>query len=180
MYLTQLLTNPLFTKAKQHLEIEPGSNGRRSGRRLHESTSYLRLDKCSKGLPLITQINNSNELLNDKNTGLQTFIMRSNELNTAMGNTTQQTKSMDSTTKEIDRINPSTFAKSYMETQCRLSELELIFQVSIPFIRRKNIIKYLSAYIYIYIDDSRFRVLESLRIFWLNLLLCSNYFQDLS
>ena len=122
VYLIQLRTNPLFAKAKQYLEIEPGSNGRRSGRRLNESVSYLRLDTCSKD-------NDSNNQTNTK-----FFIKHPNELNTAINNTTKRTKSMNITTNEIKRINSRTFTKSLLQTQCRQSELELIFQVSMNFI----------------------------------------------
>ncbi len=131
VYLIQLRTNPLFAKAKQYLEIEPGSNGRRCGRRLNESVSYLRLDTCAKDNLSSNQINNSDELLNHNHTNMKTFIMRPKELDTVIGNTTKRTKSMNSTTNEIKRMNSSTFTKSLLQTQCRQSELELIFQVSI-------------------------------------------------
>jgi len=62
---------------------------------------------------------------------MKTFIMRPKELDTVIGNTTKRTKSMNSTTNEIKRMNSSTFTKSLLQTQCRQSELELIFQVSI-------------------------------------------------
>ncbi|CAF3997536.1 unnamed protein product [Adineta steineri] len=108
--LRELRTNPLFTKAKQYLEIEPGSNGRRSGRRLNESMSYLRLDKCSKGTSSIPSNDNNN------NSTMERFLMRPNELNTVINNNTPK------------RTNSRTYTKSLLETQRRQSELELIFQ----------------------------------------------------
>ncbi|CAF2802697.1 unnamed protein product [Rotaria sp. Silwood2] len=125
--LRELRTNPLFAKAKQHLEIESDINSRQS----NESTCYLRLDKCSKGISSTIENNNSNESLNNNNNNnnVETFIMCPDELNAMMNNTTKRTKSMNSTTKDINRINSRTLTKSFHQTQCRQSELELIFQV---------------------------------------------------
>ncbi|CAF3783540.1 unnamed protein product [Rotaria sordida] len=128
--LRELRTNPLFTKAKQHLEIETDLNGRQ----LNDSKCYLRLDKCSKGISSTIQNDNSNESLNNNNnnnnnnTNMETFIMRPNELNAIMNNTAKRTKSLNSTTKDINQITSRTLTKSFLQTQCRQSELELIFQ----------------------------------------------------
>lgn len=119
----QLRENPLFTRAKQHLELEPGSNGRRSGRRLNgsitidstsnETVSYVRLDNCTK--PSVKELSTPKEL--------ETIIMLPNELDAIIG---KRTKS----TNDINQIKsrPS-IKKSPNQIQTRKSELELIFQV---------------------------------------------------
>ncbi|UJR15181.1 hypothetical protein I4U23_002142 [Adineta vaga] len=116
LILQELRTNPLFTKAKQYLEIEAGSRGRRSGRRLNESTSYLRLDTCSKGSSANPQIDDPN---------LQSFLISSTEAHSTIENTS---KSINHTKTEVERTNSRIFTKSFLQTQCRQSELELIFQ----------------------------------------------------
>ncbi|CAF3602193.1 unnamed protein product [Rotaria sp. Silwood1] len=128
--LRELRTNPLFAKAKQHLEIESDLNSRQIA---NESPCYVRLDKCSKGILSTIENNNSNELLNNNNnnnnnTNVETFIMRPDELNTIMNNTIKQTKLLNSTTKDLNQINSRTLMKSFQQKQCRQSELELIFQ----------------------------------------------------
>ncbi|CAF1040522.1 unnamed protein product [Adineta ricciae] len=114
--LQELRTNPLFTKAKQYLEIEPGSNGRRSGRRLNESAPYLRLETCSKGVSSDPQ---------DDDSGRKSFLMCSADVNFTIE---APSKSNNCTKNEIKRINSRTFTKSFLQTQCRQSELEVIFQ----------------------------------------------------
>ncbi|CAF3656877.1 unnamed protein product [Adineta steineri] len=126
--LCELRENPLFTRAKQHLNIEPGSNGRRSGRRLigstsnltnivtpvrttNETVSYLRLDNCSK-TPLNKSVESNNK---------ETIIMLPNELDAIIGKRT-------TSTNDINQIKSRSSIKSLTSTQYRQSELELIFQ----------------------------------------------------
>lgn len=126
----------MFTRAKKHLDIEPGSNGRRAGRRLigsalnlsstetptvNQTISYVRLDKCSQ-----------------KSTDEQqpeTIIMHRSELDAILG---KRTKS----SVEINQTKSRSCTKSLIQGQCRLSELELIFQVktifSLRLIRQKS------------------------------------------
>ncbi|CAF0959915.1 unnamed protein product [Rotaria sordida] len=122
--LRELRENPLFTRAKQQLEIEPGSNGRRSGRRLIGSTlnitntetvSYIQLDNYTK-----TNLKKSYETTTNPQQ-LETIIMLPNELNSILG---KRTKS----TNDINQIKSRPCTKSLIQTQCRQSELELIFQ----------------------------------------------------
>ncbi|CAF4003665.1 unnamed protein product, partial [Rotaria sp. Silwood2] len=126
--LRELRENPLFTRAKQQLEIEPGSNGRRSGRRLigstsnitntetitNETVSYIQLDNYTK-----TNLKKSYETKNLQQ--LETIIMLPNELEAILG---KRTKS----TNDINQIKSRPCTKSLIQTQCRQSELELIFQ----------------------------------------------------
>jgi len=101
VYLIQLRTNPLFAKAKQHLEIEP--------ERSKDPNSYLRLDRCSKDSSSITQINESSN-------NIETFLIHSDEFNSIIDKKHKRIKS-----NEINQID--------FKTQCRQSELELLFQV---------------------------------------------------
>jgi hypothetical protein len=94
--LIQLRTNPLFTKAKQHLEVPSDSN---------PSVPYVNLNTCSKSIVSTTEITTTN---------IESISIRQDESNT---------RSMNS---QKNRINSRTFTK----TQCRQSELELIFQVN--------------------------------------------------
>ncbi|UJR31493.1 hypothetical protein I4U23_018982 [Adineta vaga] len=125
--LSELRENPLFTRAKKHLDIEPGSNGRRSGRRLigstsnltttektinNETISYLRLDKCLKMSP--------RKPLNEQQQ-LETITIHPNELNGLLGKRTRSSNN-------INEIKSRSCTKSLISTPCRLSELELIFQ----------------------------------------------------
>lgn len=132
----QLRENPLFTRAKQHLEIEPGSNGRRSGRRLigstanlahpdassvKETVSYLRLDRCSQVLtkpPTVVEPANVKE-------PLETIIMHTDELDALIGKRTKSSSDMQA-------VKTRSSTKSLIQTQRRQSELELIFQVRDP------------------------------------------------
>ncbi|CAF2155090.1 unnamed protein product [Rotaria magnacalcarata] len=128
--LRELRENPLFTRAKEQLEIEPGSNGRRSGRRLIGSTTklantetidndavaYVRLDNYSKI--------NMKKVVNESPTPqqqLETIIINSDELNSILG---KRTKSMN----EMNVVKSRPYSKSSLQAQYRQSELELIFQ----------------------------------------------------
>jgi hypothetical protein len=90
LYLIQLRTNPLFTKAKQHLEISPDTD--------RSIVPYLRHDTSSQ----------------------ETSIL----IHPAVKNSPKA------------RINSRTFTK----TQCRQSELELIFQVKTKFLIKYHFI----------------------------------------
>ncbi|CAF3698323.1 unnamed protein product [Rotaria socialis] len=114
--LRELRTNPLFTKAQQHLEIEPDLNGRP----VNGSSCYLRLDTCSKGTSSTTVQNDS---MNDN---VETFIMRPSELKAVINNTAT---SANSNPKETNRFNSRVLTNSCLQTQRRQSELELIFRV---------------------------------------------------
>ncbi|CAM4894758.1 unnamed protein product [Rotaria socialis] len=128
--LRELRENPLFTRAKEQLEIEPGSNGRRSGRRLIGSTTklantetiandtvaYVRLDNYSNI--------NMKKVTNESSTSQQqseTIIINSDELNSILG---KRAKSMN----EMNIVKSRPCSKSSLQAQYRQSELELIFQ----------------------------------------------------
>ena len=123
----------MFTRAKKHLDIEPGSNGRRSGRRLIGSTSnlsstetttvnqtisYVRLDKCSQ---------KSIDERQQQQQQPETIIMHRSELDAILG---KRTKS----SVEINQTKSRSCTRSLIQSHCRLSELELIFQVKTLFL----------------------------------------------
>ena len=126
-YHFQLRANPLFTRAKQHLDLDPGSSGRRSGRRLvgsamnlstNETVSYMQLKPSSR---LNTQKSSSSSAkVTRGSSAIETIVLRNEELGRIIG---KRTKS----TQQIDQIKS---AKIYGPVQCRVSELEMIFQVN--------------------------------------------------
>jgi hypothetical protein len=125
----------LFTKAKQHLEIEPGSHGRRSGRRLAESNatnyeSYIRLNNCSKvSTSIINLAARCGESIKNDSNQRETLIAHPAELNAVVGHLAKRSKSMNSTANEPRSTTARPLTKSVLQAQCRKSELEIIFQV---------------------------------------------------
>lgn len=83
---------------------------------INETVSYLRLDNCSK-----PNSKPSNELFSSKE--LETIIMLPNELNAIIGHRTKSTN-------DLNKVKSRPSIKSSSQTQCRKSELELIFQVT--------------------------------------------------
>lgn len=122
----------MFARAKEQLEIEPGSSGRRSGRRLNGSTAnqtskseinsnqtgtLISIDNYSK-----VNMKNSNET--KASNELETIIMHQDELNAILG---KRIKS----NYELNRTKSHLCTRPLVQTKCRQSELELIFQVKI-------------------------------------------------
>ena len=135
--------------------MEPGSNGRRSGRRLigtpsqsdeptvNEAIGYMRLDTFAKGIPNKTGVDTSSSInghyepilnpptcTSSNATTIETIIMHPAELSAVIGNTAKRAKSMNSTKDKMNGNRPRTLTKSVLASQSCQSELELIFQVS--------------------------------------------------
>jgi hypothetical protein len=112
----------LFAKAKEHLELEPGSHGRRSGRRVTNSTA--------NDSDIFVSINHTVHHDNAESMQQEKRVIHPYELNAALSHTTKRTQSMSNTSHELNgRRQSRKLNTSSIQVQCRQSELEMIFRV---------------------------------------------------
>lgn len=116
----QLRANPLFTRAKEHLDVDADSSGCRSERSSIDSRANS--DKNEKTTPYV-QLNDfstsHHRTSPPKKSTMETIILHPSELNRMLGKRT----------KSSNDVNQAKAFRSLPATPCRQSELELIFQV---------------------------------------------------